>query len=133
MKKLTWHTEVRKVKSLKVWSKNPRKLTKSAFSKLVERIKERGFHAVIIIDTDDTILSGNQRKKALLSLGIEEVTVLLPNRKLTKDERKKIALESNINDGEWDFEKLKSFDLDLITDILKKKNYSNSLKNYWKI
>jgi hypothetical protein len=28
--------------------------------------------------------------------------------------RRKIAIESNINDGEWDFEKLKSFDLELL-------------------
>jgi hypothetical protein len=38
----------------------------------------------------------------------------VPHRPLTDDERKKIALESNMNDGEWDFEKLKSFDLELI-------------------
>jgi DNA modification methylase len=114
---LIWRTEVRKVESLKTWSKNPRKLTKSAFKTLVERIEQRGFHAVLVIDTDDTILSGNQRKNALIHLGITEVTVLVPNRKLTEDERKKIALESNLNDGEWDFSKLKSFNMDLLSDI----------------
>jgi DNA modification methylase len=72
---------------------------------------------VIKIDTDGTVLSGNQRKKALLELGITEVTVLIPNRKLSKDERNKVALESNTNDGEWDFKGLKSFDLDTLNDI----------------
>jgi DNA modification methylase len=62
-----------------------------------------------------------------MHLDIEEVTVLIPNRKLTEDERKKIALESNINDGEWDFEKLKSFDLDLISDIGFSKNDLSSI------
>lgn len=114
---LTWRTEVRKVASLHQWDKNPRILQKSAFLKLVSRIKERGFHAVLVIDTDDTILSGNQRKDALEYLHVEDVTVLVPNRKLTEDERKKIALESNLNDGSWDFTKLKSFNLDMLFDI----------------
>jgi DNA modification methylase len=117
MKKLEWHVETRKLKDLLLWADNPRKIAVAAFKKLIARIRQRGFHAAIVIDTDNTILSGNQRKKALEELGIEEVTVLVPNRKLSEDERQKIALESNNNDGEWDFEKLKSFNLDLLTDI----------------
>ncbi len=117
MTKLIWRSEKRSVKSLKAWKNNPRKITKEAFTKLKDRIKQRGFHDVIKIDTDGTVLSGNQRKKALLELDIKEVTVLIPNRKLTKDERDKVALESNTNDGTWDFEGLKSFDLDTLTDI----------------
>ncbi len=117
MTKLIWRSEKRGVKSLKAWKNNPRKITKVAFEKLKDRIKQRGFHDVIKIDTDGTVLSGNQRKKALTELGIQEVTVLIPNRKLTLDERNKIALESNTNDGEWDFEGLKSFDMDTLTDI----------------
>jgi len=114
MTKLIWHSEKRSVKSLKAWIKNPRKITREAFLKLVDRIRQRGFHDVIKIDTDGTILSGTQRKKALLELDIKEVTVLLPNR---KDEKDKIILESNLNDGEWDYEGLKSFDLDVLTDV----------------
>ncbi len=117
MTKLIWRSERRSVKSLKAWKNNPRKITSEAFEKLKDRIKQRGFHDVIKIDTDGTVLSGNQRKKALVELGITEVTVLIPNRKLTKDERDKVALESNTNDGTWDFEGLKSFDLDTLTDI----------------
>lgn len=117
MTKLIWRSEKRSVKCLKAWKNNPRKITKEAFEKLKDRIKQRGFHDVIKIDTDGTVLSGNQRKKALTELGITEVTVLIPSRKLTKDERNKIALESNTNDGEWDFEGLKSFDMDTLTDI----------------
>jgi hypothetical protein len=115
--KLEWFTELRKLNELKCWDKNPRKITKQAQEKLKERIRERGFHAVIVVDTDNTIISGNQRKVALEELGIENVQVMFPNRPLTDDERKKIALESNRNDGEWDFELLKSFDFDLLTDI----------------
>jgi site-specific DNA-methyltransferase (adenine-specific) len=128
MTKLIWRSEKRSVKSLKAWKNNPRKITKEAFEKLKDRIKQRGFHDVIKIDTDGTVLSGNQRKKALTELGIQEVIVLIPNRELTKDERNKIALESNTNDGEWDFEGLKSFDMDTLTDIGFDKN---ELQDIW--
>lgn len=117
MTKLIWRVEKREVRDLKTWSKNPRKISPENFRRLKERIKQRGFHDVIKIDTDNTILSGNQRKKALLELEIKNVAVLIPNRKLTEEERDKVALESNTNDGDWDFEALKSFDLNILTDI----------------
>jgi DNA modification methylase len=115
--KIVWTAEVRKVKDLKKWTENPRKISKADLDKLTDKIEQRGFHASIVIDTDNTILSGNQRKIALQKLRILEVNVLVPSRELSKEEREKIALESNLIDGEWDFEKLKSFDLELLTDI----------------
>lgn len=114
---LVWHTEKVAVEKLKAWTKNPRKITQEAFEKLKERIIRRGFHDVIKVDTDYMILSGNQRKKALLDLGIKEVFVLVPNRPLTEEECNKVALESNTNDGDWDFELLKDFNLDTLLDI----------------
>ncbi len=113
---LVWSTEVRKVKDLLPWKENPRTITKVALEKLKDRITKRGFHSVIVIDNDNTILSGNQRKTALTQLGIKEVNVLVPNRQLTNEERTKIALESNHNDGEWDFEALKNFELPTLLD-----------------
>ncbi len=115
--KLVWHPERRLVKDLKNWSKNPRKISNQSFDRLVERVRARGFHDVIKIDTDNTILSGNQRKKVLMKLNIKEVNVLVPNRKLTEDERNKVALESNVSDGEWDYEGLKTFDIGTLSDI----------------
>lgn len=115
--KLEWTAEMRKVEDLILWNENPRTISKESFSKLVKRIKERGFHSSVVIDTDNTILSGNQRKVALEHLHIHEVNVLVPSRKLTDDERTKIALESNLNDGEWDFSALKSFQLDTLLDV----------------
>ena len=114
MKTLSWTTGVRAVNDLSLWKENPRKISKQALDKLKAKIKLNGFHSVIVIDTDNTILSGNQRKTALIELGVKTVNVLIPSRKLTDKERRKIGLESNINDGEWDFEKLKSFDLELL-------------------
>jgi len=114
MKKLSWTTGVREVKDLLPWKENPRKISKQALDKLKEKITQNGFHSAIVIDTDNTILSGNQRKVALMELGINTVDVMIPSRKLSDAERRRIGIESNINDGEWDFEKLKSFDLELL-------------------
>lgn len=115
--KLVWRPERRSVGELKAWKKNPRKITEEAFERLKNRIKARGFHDVVKVDTDDMILSGNQRKKALVELGIKEVIVLVPNRKLSETEKNSVALESNTNDGTWDFDALRSFDLKVLTDI----------------
>lgn len=114
---LVWHAERRSVSSLLPWASNPRKITPEKLEQLMRRIENRGFHDVVKIDTDGTILSGNQRKKALIKLGIDEVTVLVPNRKLTEDERSKVGLESNTNDGVWDLEKLSEFNIDILNDI----------------
>ncbi len=114
MTKITWQTEVREVKDLLPWKQNPRKISKEALERLKNKITQNGFHSVIVIDTDNTILSGNQRKTALIELGISTVTVLVPNRKLSEEERRRIGIQSNILDGQWDFEKLKSFDFELL-------------------
>ncbi len=102
--KLTWSVEKRKVADLKNWDKNPRKITEEAFNKLKERINKRGFHDVIKTDGHDVILSGNQRKRALTELGFEEVNVMIPSRDLADQEKDAVALESNKNDGMWDWD-----------------------------
>jgi len=115
--KLEWLAGVDDVKKLKPWKENPRLRTEIGFEKLKERIRQRGFHSAIVIDTDRTVLSGNMRRDALIDLGITKVNILFPSRKLTTEERRKIALESNLNDGEWNMEALKSFNIDLLTDV----------------
>lgn len=114
MQKLIWTPAVRNVSDLIAWSENPRTISKQSLEKLKQKITQNGFHSVIVIDTDNTILSGNQRRTALMDLGIETVNVMIPSRPLTDNERRKIGIESNINDGEWDIDKLKSFDLELL-------------------
>jgi ParB-like chromosome segregation protein Spo0J len=53
--------------------RKPKKNLKGqALDKLKEKITQNGFHSVIVIDTDNTILSGNQRKTALMELGINK-------------------------------------------------------------
>jgi len=106
MLNIVWTSEKRKVADLKEWPKNPRKISSEEFEKLKAGIVKRGFHDVLKVDTDGTILSGHQRKRALKELGVEEVFVLYPNRELTEEEKEVIALESNRHRGEFDFDAL---------------------------
>lgn len=115
---IEWKPEKRKVSDLRELQNNPRKIQEEAFEKLKERITARGFHDVLKLDTEGYILSGNQRKRALTDLGIQEVTVLVPSRELTKEERDKVILESNRNDGIWDMDMLANeFDLETLLDV----------------
>ena len=106
---IKWSPEKRKVADLIEWESNPRKITPEALARLKGRIQERGFHEVFNNDTENTVLSGTQRRKALIELGIEEVWAFVPDRKLTDEERKAVVLESNRNDGDWDWTMLKDF------------------------
>lgn len=118
MQKLEWLAQRRKISDLKNWEQNPRKITKEAFEKLKDRISKRGFHDVIKVDTEDNVLSGNQRKRALVDLGIKEVNVLVPNRELTDKEKKEIILESNLDDGIWDYDILGNvFEMEILDEV----------------
>lgn len=100
--KIKWHTELLNVAALKEWSKNPRKITETEYKRLIESIKTYGFHDVLKIDTDGTIISGHQRKRALMEIGVEQVHVMKPDRQLTEKEREVIAVASNTHRGQFD-------------------------------
>lgn len=117
-KKLTWRTEVRTVDELIPQAINPRTITDKQMSDLKKSLKKFGLAEIPAIDTDGTILAGHQRVKALklLGKGSEQIDVRIPNRKLTKAEADQYLISSNKLGGDWDFEALKSFDLDLLAD-----------------
>lgn len=114
---ITWKPEIRQIADLKDWERNPRTITGEALDKLKERIAARGFHDVVKIDTNGVILSGTQRRKALVEMGAKEVWAMVPDRELTEEEREKIVLESNRNDGDWDWSMLKGFDMPVLLDV----------------
>lgn len=114
--KVKWSAIECDLKDLKHWDKNPRTISKEAKARLKERLKERGMHDVLLITQDNVVLSGNQRLDVMLEEGVEKAHCLVPDRKLTDDEMTKIALESNISDGEWSYQsllELKTDDIDL--------------------
>jgi len=115
--KLKWHNEKRKLSELKPAEYNPRKMTKSQEQNLTESIDKFELCDPIIINTNNTVIGGHQRLKILKAKGILEVDVRVPNRELTIDEEKELNLRLNKNFGEWDFESLLKFDMNLLENV----------------
>lgn len=101
---IQWSPRIAQLSDLKEWDKNPRKIDTEEYERLVRDIKKYGFHDVLKIDSDGTILSGHQRKRALLDIGVGVVSVLFPDRKLTEQEREVVAITSNRHRGVFDFD-----------------------------
>ncbi len=119
MKKLTWHTVQKRVNDLIPQDVNPRTITDKQMSDLKKSLTRYNLVEIPAIDINGKILAGHQRIKALqfLGRGEEVIDVRIPSRKLTEKEAKQYLIASNALGGDWDFEKLKSFDLDLLLDV----------------
>lgn len=87
---------------------NPRKIDEDDFAKLVKSIKDdpKLLEAKpLIIDENNIILGGNQRYRACLELGIQEVpTIKMAN--LTEKEKQKLLVIDNTHYGKWDMDML---------------------------
>jgi ParB-like chromosome segregation protein Spo0J len=101
-----------KITDIKPNPNNPRKISKTEFEKLVKSIKEdqKLLEAKpLIIDENNVILGGNQRYRACLELGIQDVPVIkMPN--LTEREKQKLLVIDNTHYGEWDMDMLANDD-----------------------
>lgn len=117
--KLIWFTRKRKVNDLLPYSKNPRSISEKQMENLKKSLRKFNLVELPAVDTDGTIIAGHQRILALqvLGRGEEEIEIRVPNRKLTKEEYEQYLITSNAVTGEWNFEKLKDFNLDMLIDI----------------
>ena len=118
MKKLIWYTVKKRVDDLVPQDLNPRIITNKQMDDLKKSIKKMNLVEIPAIDLNGKILAGHQRVKALqlLGRGDEIIDVRQPNRQLSKEESKRYLIASNALGGNWDFEALKSFGLELLID-----------------
>ncbi len=117
MKKLSWTTVQKRVNDLIPQEVNPRKISDKQMSDLKRSLKKFNLVEIPAVDYDGTILAGHQRIKALqlLERGNEMIDIRVPNRKLTEKEAKEYLIGSNKLGGDWDFDILKSFELDTLS------------------
>jgi DNA modification methylase len=117
MKKLSWTTVQKRVNNLIPQEINPRKISDKQMSDLKRSLKKFNLVEIPAVDYDGTILAGHQRIKALqlLERGDEMIDIRVPNRKLTEKEAKEYLIGSNKLGGDWDFDILKSFELDTLS------------------
>lgn len=116
---LTWTTVQKTVDELLPAEYNPRQMREDQAAQLEKSLKKFGLVEIPAVNTDGTILAGHQRITVLkrLGRGKELIDVRVPNRELTDDEAKEYNLRSNKNVGEWDFDKLFSFDENMLKDV----------------
>lgn len=108
---LEWTTEKRKVNDLVPFPNNPRTITADKKAKLERALKKFNLAEIPAINTDNTIIGGNQRVSILMDIGRgdESIDVRVPNRKLTELEVKEYAIISNTHAGEFDFDIIDEF------------------------
>lgn len=99
---------------------NPRKCDAVATEKLKDSIRRYGLIDPILVNgaarRNGIIIGGHFRWRVAKELGIEQVPVVflnIPN----LEREKELNLRLNRNTGEWDWELLKGFDIDLLLDV----------------
>lgn len=118
MESITWVEKEIFVKDLKRYEKNPRRISEKQFKKLEKSFEEDGYHQRIICDYDLKIIGGHQRYEILLRKNIEKVKVLVPNKKLSSEQFKKINVRDNGWFGEYDLDLLsQDFEVDELLDL----------------
>jgi len=116
-RRLVWHTERRKVDSLLPFDKNPRTITDQQMQGLKRSLKKFNLCELPAINTDGTLVAGNQRVRALYLLGRsnDEIEVRVPNRPLTKAEFDDYLLTSNRSGGDFNWDMLaENFDVETL-------------------
>lgn len=104
MTNILWKLEKRNLNDLKDYYKNPRKLTKKQFIHLKESIEKFGLIDKPILNHDNTIIGGHQRKEILKKLHVKEIECYVPSRPLSDKEVEELNIRLNRNTGEWDMD-----------------------------
>ena len=116
---ITWTTEQRKLGELREWDKNPRQLSKHDADEIAKSIGKFNLADPLVINTDNQIIGGHQRKRVMLDNGYKPddlVDVRVPSRQLTEKESEELNVRLNKNVASWDFDILANeFE---VTDLL---------------
>jgi len=99
---VNWHTIQANISDLKPSAYNPRRISKTEFENLKKSISKFGHAYPIVCNKNMTVIGGHQTIRALSELGIQEVSVSIPDRELTLQEEKMLNLALNRIHGEWD-------------------------------
>lgn len=115
MNKNNVNIETIKIEDIKPYWKNPRN-HKKAVDKVKESIQRFGYNVPIIVDTENIIIAGHTRYKALQKLGVKQVDCVVKD--MTEEEARKFRIVDNKTSefAEWDDTALK-YELASFDDI----------------
>lgn len=117
---INWLPATRRLDQLTPLDHNPfGKITQEKRRRLEGKLRELGVFEAATLDTADVLLTFNKRHNLLLGMygPAYVVNVLVPDRELPADVRKKIILASNISEGEWIDELLRGEYADVLDDV----------------
>jgi len=107
------------IEEIKTDNYNPRKLTEEQEINLTESIKRFGLIDPLILNSyknrENILIGGHQRFKIIKKLNYKEVPVVYVDLSIEKE--KELNLRLNQNNGEWDYNLLKDFDIELLLDV----------------
>jgi len=108
--KINWHNETRRIRDIVPYVANPRQITDKQAKDLKASLAKFGLADPLIINTNNELIGGHQRKKILESLmGVApdyEIDVRVPDRELSDKEVEELNIRLNKNTGQWDFDVL---------------------------
>lgn len=103
---IKWTLELKKIKQLIPYSKNPRYIKDIDFKHLQTSLNKFGMIDKPIINLDNTVIGGHQRINALKKNGVKMVECWLPDRQLDEKEVEELNIRLNKNKGEFDYDVL---------------------------
>jgi len=103
-----------KINRLRFGKKNPRGITEAKLNKLKGSIEQFGKMMElrpIIYDENMEVISGNQRLRAMLDMGYEEIpdNWLREAKGLTEKEKEQFLIKDNLTFGDWNWLRLKEW------------------------
>src|SRR5690348_363088 len=99
-------TRTLKVADIKPYFRNPRRITEEAVNAVAESIQRYGYVQPITVDSDNVIIVGHTRHRALQKLGVKQVQVYVSD--LSEEKAKEYRLIDNRTSEmtTWDHEAL---------------------------
>ena len=119
-KQILWKIEVRNINDLIPSDYNPRRMSAQQREDITKSINDFGRVTPLVINIgsrENVLIGGNQRYKIYKDKKLKEVEVMVPSRELSPEEEQELNLRLNKNTASWDYDLLKSFDLDLLLDV----------------
>ena len=103
---LEWVEQTVGIDQLQPFERNPRRISKADYSRLMDSLRENGYHQRIIATPDLRVIGGHQRIRALKELGYTAIKVLTPNQAISDDKFRELLVKDNLPFGEFDFDAL---------------------------
>lgn len=115
--KINWKTEKRRVSDLRFFEGNPREATKKDVQDLDRSLERFNVAEPLVVNVGNEVIGGNFRLSRLRKMGVKEVDVRVPDRKLSREEAEELNLRLNKNQGRWDYDLLANFDKELLKNV----------------